>query len=507
MSGANLAFVAPMPRFLHGSLRCAPLVLLAACTGGSELPASDAGPSADATVLSDSGTLSDAGTSLDAGQLDSGTTSGACGDWQAQGFTEASHTKAGDLDYGQIFGDGVVQRLDIVICPDDWQTMQDDLAILSRSAVGRDFPDEKPVYVPVLVTYNGKVWPWVGMRFKGNSTLWSSYQQGIGKLPFRLHFDKFEDDHPEINNQRLYGFKELKFGNNYSDDSLIRDKMMSETFRNSGVPAAKGTFARIYVDSGDGPVYWGLYTMFEDPTNALLDDWFGDDNGTMYEGDGDGATLAYFDQDSFEAKTNEDTATWAEIEALVDGLASTDSGATWRAEMERALDVDSYLRALAINQIIGNWDSYGTMTHNFYFYADPALGGPLVYVPWDFNESYGHGGGGGGPGGGGGRSALSVSLNEVQASWPLIRRTMDDEVYRANYIAQLADLMATTLQIDTQMQQAQAYHDLIAPYVVGDEGEQPGYTQLRNAAAFNSALSGISTALTEGHRQASLLTP
>jgi len=503
-----------MSRLPHLSIPFAATLLLTACTGGTELPASDPGGGADASVPADAGggadaaTLSDAGTTIDAGQLDSGTTTGACGDWQAQGYTEASHAKAGDLDYVQVFGDGVVQRLDIVICPDDWQTMQDDLATLSRSAVGMNFPDENPVYVPVLVTYNGKTWPWVGMRFKGNSTLWSSYQQGIGKLPFRLHFDKFEDDHTEIDNQRFYGFKELKFGNNYNDDSLVRDKLMSETFRNSGVPAAKGTFARIYVDSGDGPIYWGLYTMFEDPTNALLDDWFGDDNGTMYEGDGDGATLAYFDQDSFEAKTNEDTATWAEIEALVDALASTDSGATWRAEMQQGLDVDSYLRALAVNQIIGNWDSYGRMTHNFYFYADPALGGPLVYVPWDFNESYSHGSGGGGPGGGGGgRSALSVSLDEVQASWPLIRRTMDDEVYRANYIAQLADLMATTLDIDAQMQQAQAYHDLIAPYVVGDEGEQPGYTQLRNAAAFNSALSGIRAALTEGHRQATLLVP
>lgn len=481
------------------------LALLVACSGEMSLTSTDAGTAPETSDGgTDAGTLADAGALPDAGPVDAGTVSGVCGDWQAEGFTAATHTKDGDLDYERVFGDGVVQRLDIVICPSDWQVMQDDLAALSRTASGMSFPNDNPVYVPVLVRFGDQTWPWVGMRFKGNSTLWGVYQQGNGKLPFRLHFDKFEDDYPAINNQRFFGFKELKFGNNFNDDSLVRDKLMSETLRDSGIAAAKGTFARIYVDAGDGPVYWGLYTMFEDPTNSLLDDWFGTDEGTMYEGDGDGASLAYFDAASFEAKTNEDTATWAEVQALVDALASSSSGPAWRAELEQALEVQGYLRTLAINQIIGNWDTYGRMTHNFYLYADPSLGGPLVYVPWDFNESYAHGSGGGGPGGGG-RSALTVSLDEVRADWPLIRRTMDDEVYRADYIAQLADLMATTLAIDTQGQRAQAYHDLIAPYVIGAEGEQPGYTHLRSAAAFDSALGAITEALEEGHRQANLL--
>lgn len=478
------------------------LLLGTACSSGSDLTTPDAG-----TSPNDAGTVDDGGLTVDAGDADSGTNSGVCGDWSATGFAEASHTKAGDLDYDQVFGDGVVQRLDIVICPADWQAMQDDMTALASSATGRDFPDEKPSYVPVLLSYGEQTWPWVGMRYKGNSTLWGAFQQGNGKLPFRLHFDKFEDDHEAIDNQRFFGFKELKFGNNYNDDSLVRDKLMSETLRSSGIPAAKGTFARIYVDVGEGPVYWGLYTMFEDPTNALLDDWFGGDDGTMYEGDGDAATLAYFDADSFEAKTNEDTATWAEIQALIDALASSDSGATWRATMEQALDMDGYLRTLAINQLIGNWDTYGRMTHNYYFYADPAADDRLVYIPWDFNESYAQSTGGGGGPGGGGRGALTVSLDEVQSDWPLIRRTMDDEVYRAAYIAELADLVATHLAVDTQTTQAQAYHDLIAPYVVGADGEQGGYTHLRNDAAFENSLSAITAAVTEGHRQASLLTP
>ena len=72
------------------------------------------------------------------------------------------------------------------------------------------------------------------------------------------------------------------------------------------------------------------------------------------------------------------------IEALNDD--TTDAEA-WRAELEATFDVDAFLRYLALNNLIGNWDSYGNMTHNYYLYGDPALDGRLVWIPWDFNEA------------------------------------------------------------------------------------------------------------------------
>lgn len=433
------------------------------------------------------------------GDGDTATTAGDCGDWTAVGFSDETHTKAGDLAYDLLFDDEAVQRVDIVICPDDWADMQDDLDALWATSDGRpgSFPDGTPTYVPVLVSYGDQTWPWVGMRFKGNSTLWGAYSGGNGKLPFRLNFDRYEDDYVEIDNQRFFGFKELKFGSNYNDDSFIADKMASDTFRDAGIPAAKGAFTRVYVDIGDGPEYWGLYTMFEDPSHSLLDDWFGDDDGNLYEGDGDAATLGWFDADSFEAKTNEDETDWSDVQALIDALDGSTSGSTFRTELEAALDVDSYLRALAVNQIIGNWDSYGMMTHNYYLYGDPGIDGRLVYIPWDFNESYEHGSGR--------RGALSVDLGEVSGEWPLIRRTMDDEVYRGIYLDELASVMDGPLDVDVQLERAEAYHDLIEPYVVGAEGEQAGFSHLRSEDAFDRSVDALLDAVEDGRSQAEAL--
>lgn len=36
---------------------------------------------------------------------------------------------------------------------------------------------------------------------------------GDSKLPLKLDFDEFEDDYPEIENQRFYGFKQLSLAN------------------------------------------------------------------------------------------------------------------------------------------------------------------------------------------------------------------------------------------------------------------------------------------------------
>jgi spore coat protein CotH len=91
---------------------------------------------------------------------------------------------------------------------------------------------------------------------------------GILKLSFRFNFDKYEDEHPDTKNQRFYGFKKMTFSNGFKDSSLIRDKVAADLFRAAGVPAARGTFVRVYLDHGDGPVYMGLYTMIEDPSDA-----------------------------------------------------------------------------------------------------------------------------------------------------------------------------------------------------------------------------------------------
>ena len=418
------------------------------------------------------------------------------------GWGLLSHCKGADPNYDLLFDDSVVHRIDLEMATEDAAAQLADLAdILGGGGGGPADVTEEPMWVPVTVRFGGDVWGQVGMRYKGNSSLRSSYQSGVRKFPFRLSFDKYEDDSPERADQRFWGFKKMTFSSAFKDASLMRDKVGADLFRASGVPAARGAFAAVYVDSGEGPVYFGLYTMIEDPSNKMLSSQFDDDSGNLYKPDGTGARLQTFDEASLIKKTNEEEADFSDAQELIAVLNGDRSdAAAWRAQLEGVFDVDRFLTLLALNQAMVNWDSYGWMTHNYYLYADPSDDGRFVWIPWDLNESLfiqGGGGGppgGGGPGGGGGGpgggTSDSVLLDEIGAEWPMIRNVLDDAVYAQRYEEELEAALLGAFEASALEQTMSAYHALIAPFVVGDDGEQAPYTNLSGANSFEASVVG-----------------
>jgi spore coat protein H len=426
---------------------------------------------------------------------DTGASSLPCGSVSAEGWTEDSHAKGIDGQHELVFPTESVPRVDLVICAEDFAAMQAELEDMygdqgggggggggGGPGGGPEFGD--PSYVPATVWFDGRSWPQVGIRYKGNSSLMLGYLDGIGKLPFRLDFDHYEDEVPEVLDQRFWGYKELKFSSGYEDDSLIKERVASETFREAGVPAARGGFMEVYVDVGEGPVYWGVYTAFEDPSGELLDGWFGDDSGNAYKPDGEPARLTYFDAAGFEKKTNEDQDDFSDVEGLIDALnGSTSDAEAWREGLEARFDVDGFLRYLALNNLIENWDSYGNMTHNYYLYGDPAEDGRLVWIPWDFNMSYGwaeH------------SPPLTLGMDEVGDDWPLIRHLADDPVYLARYQEHMSELLEGPFSIEGQQARMQHYHDLIEPYALAEEAS---HTALSSTQAFEDSLTGSEEAL------------
>lgn len=405
------------------------------------------------------------------------------------GWAKASHCKGELPNYDKLFDDTVVHRFDITVTPENYQFTMEDLASLAQSGVASDSAQE-PMYVPVTVAFDGLVWDQVGMRYKGNSSLSSAYQSGIKKLSFRFNFDKFEDDYPNLKNQRFYGFDKMTFSNGYKDSSLIRDKLAADVFRAGGVPAARGAFARVYVDFGEGSTYFGLYTMIEDPSDEMLGRQFADDSGNLYKPEDDGASWEQFIESSFEKKTNEDSLDWQDVISAIDALhADRTDAETWRTGLESVFNTSAFLKCLALNQAMVNWDSYGTMPHNYYIYADPSDGGRLVWFPWDLNEAlFLRSSGPGGRPGGQQDSSSSVMLDEVDDQWPLIRYLLDDSVYREEYKGYLQDALDISLDTTFVLGLMNDYHDLIAPYVTGEAGESSPYTFLNSDQEFEVSI-------------------
>jgi spore coat protein CotH len=354
-----------------------------------------------------------------------------------------------------------------------------------------------PMYVPVTVQHDGRVWTHVGMRYKGNSSLMMAGVGGSGKIPFRLDFDRYDKEFPEIEGQRFYGFQKLTFSSNFGDDSQIRELFVTEVFRDRGVPAAKAAFYRVFVDSGSGPEYWGLYTMIEDPADgSMLDAQFGGRAGNLYKPDGPGANWTQFSADGFPKKTNEKRGDFADVEAAIAALhaAPGPGHAEWRSAFEARFDADLFLRWLAVNTVVQNWDAYGTFAHNYYLYGDPGQQGRLRWIPWDHNLALGAGFGGFGGGGpqvpglfGGGDDILHTGKG---SQWPLISRLLADEVYSARYRAHLSRALEGLFAPEAAAARMRQLHTLIAGSVVGDRGERPSHTTISSPAAFERSVDG-----------------
>jgi hypothetical protein len=376
-----------------------------------------------------------------------------------------------------------------------------------------------PIYVPVHVTFDGETFANSGFRLKGNAGLAGTWRQGKEKLPFRLNFDALEARFPEIRDQTFFGFPNLTFNNGAQDNSYIRNKIVTDLFREAQVPAAQTAFVRVFIDRGSGPTYLGLYTMIEIPERPMLEQFFGSDDGNLYKPSGTGARWTVFGAQYFPKRTNEEDEDWTDVSGAIAALnAPRGDAARWRAGLEARLNVDGFLRWLALNTIVGNGDAYGGLAHNYYLYGSPRHRDRLHWIPWDHDLSLRSQGGfgpgpapapggdvfvgnpggdvvvAGGQPGGGGRGGpdgtIDLFHDRVAADWPLIRFLMDDPTYRAAYRRHVEDLLATVFVASRVKAAIQSEHARIAPYVIGGEGEDPQRGFVNSPQQFDDTVFG-----------------
>ena len=345
-----------------------------------------------------------------------------------------------------------------------------------------------PIWVKSTVKFNDKEWKNVGFRLKGNSSLSQAWGSGIYKLPFKLEFDQFEDEIAEVKNQRFYGFKEFSMSPGQGDNSLMRDKIVNDLFRDAGIPTAKTAFYKIYIDFGDGLKYCGVYTMVEVIDDSMVKTQFGEKSGNIYKPESD---FKSFTQSLFEKKNNETAADYSDVKAVIAALNAsnrTSDPSTWRANLEKSFDVDHFLKYLAINNTIVNWDVYGAMAHNYYLYT-PQKTGKVTWIPWDFNLSMlGSTTTNGNQQGGGMNNAVSLEMSEVTASWPLIRYLADDATYLVKYKGYVKDFNEKYFQSSRMTGIIDKEVNLISSAV---SQEVAPYSYLTNNANFTTAIAQL----------------
>ncbi len=406
-------------------------------------------------------------------------------------WTEQTHGAAVNPNYDIVFREDKVNRIDIKIESENWNKMQSDLA--SKAGPGKGIPGQPPgetefdlLWVPCNVFFNNIQWYQAGIRYKGNSSLRTTYQRGIKKLPLKLDFDQFEDAYPAIHNQRFYGFKQLSLKNNFEDKSFMREKVASDLFREFGLVSPRTAFYRVYIDFGQGEKYFGLYTMVEEVDDTVIKTQHAMNNGNLYKPEGAGASFAAgsFKISDLYKKSNETENDYSDVQQLYSVINSTEREANnekWKVMLNVVFNVPLFLRWLAANTTMQNWDTYGKMTHNYFLYNNPETG-KLEWIPWDNNEALQYGKMGG---------SLSLSLSEVGNNWPLIRYIMNDNIWEAEYKQYISEFTARLFYAERMNQRYEDYRQLLKSFVTGSSGEQKGYTFLNNDTEFGAAIDDL----------------
>ncbi len=433
-------------------------------------------------------------------------------------WTATTHEE-GTPNYDIVFNQNQLNTIEISISASDWSAINADMVSKAGYAFGSrssntggaggaggtppgggaggagggnalDLISGDPIYVPVSFKFNGKEWYKVGFRLKGNSSLSNAWGSGIYKLPFRVKFDEFEDDYPAIKNQRFYGFQELSFSPGQGDNSLMRDKLASDIFREAGIPAAQTAFYKLYINFGSGSKYCGVYTMVEVIDDTMTDKQFTADDGNIYKPE---SKLSSFVESEFEKKNNETAADYSDVKAFVAALNAsnrTTAPATWRTNLEKTFDVNHFLKYLAINNTIVNWDAYGAMAHNYYLYT-PKATGQIKWIPWDFNLSMQSTSGNSSTNQG--SKAVSLAMTEVTSSWPLLYYIANDATYLAQYKAYMKAFNTDVFQASRISTIIDKHHALIGTAV---SQEVSPYSYLSNTSDYTNALSTLKQHIT-----------
>ncbi len=422
-------------------------------------------------------------------------------------WTTESHSKDGKPDYAIAFQQENVNSLEITLGKTTWESVKADMVAKNKGvfgstptqagggnagggvvvnppvggggAVGGVVPNfgPEPAYVEATLKFNNKTWKNIGFRLKGNSTLNRTWKAGIFKLPIRLKMDEFEDKYPEINDQRFYGFKELSFSPGVNDNSLIREKVTADIFRMAGIPAARTTFTKVYIDFGEGLKYCGVYTMLEVVDDTMLKDQFGENKGNAYKPESNFTT---FNQANFEKKNNETTPDWSDVQTTITSLNApnrTTDAATWRTNLEKTMNMEHFIKWLAVNSTLVNWDTYGGIAHNHYLYNHSTK--KMLWIPWDNNEALNN------------NARVNLNLLGVANNWPLIKFVAEDPIYYAKYKAYVKDFndnVFTTTKMNEIFEKATS---LITPFVNGTEKELAPYSNLTNVGSFTSSLAQL----------------
>ena len=223
-------------------------------------------------------------------------------------------------------------------------------------------------FVRAKITEGANVFTDVAAHIKGAA----GSTRGVDDKPaLTLSFGKFTPD------QKFHGLRKIHLNNSVQDASYSTEYLCGLLFHEAGVPAARVTHARVWLNGRD----LGFYVVKEGFTKEFLSRYFADTKGTIY----DGGFLRDVTE-PLEIDYGDEKGDRADLKALAAAAQEPDPVKRW-ARLDAVLDLDRFISFMAMEILTYDWDGYPLNRNNYRIYHDPKSG-KLVFIPHGMDQMF-----------------------------------------------------------------------------------------------------------------------
>jgi len=234
--------------------------------------------------------------------------------------------------------------------------------------------------------FEGETFPDIALRYKGNGTFLES--RASIKRSLKIDLKKY------VKGRELAGVTTLNLHNNVTDISSMNEPLALRAFRDSGIPAPRTAYAKVYVTVPGkyDHKYFGLYSLVENVDKNFVQDRFKTKKGALLKPSSPNL-FAYLGEDwkayeqTYEPKTD---LTEAQKRKVIDfcKLVTSAKDEEFAKRIGEFVSLDDFAKYMATLVWILDLDSVLDMGQNFFMHLHPKTD-RFQFIAWDQDHSFG----------------------------------------------------------------------------------------------------------------------
>lgn len=298
----------------------------------------------------------------------------------------------------KVFDQDEVQSYYLTFSDEEYARLTDMKTLLSNP-----YTVNEDRYVQAGLQIGDRKLPTIGVRYKGNYSIWGCVDYAKGervkrvepvfgnvdvcqRFSLKLDFDRFDDE------ARVDGLKKLNLHAMGADPSKMRERLGYSLFHDMGLAASRTAHARVYINGE----YHGLFLAVEQVDGRFTAQHFPESgDGNLYRD-----LWPISGLDAAEAKqalrTNDDPGIIDVSDFLAMSGALADSTEDdFATRLAPFIDFDEMARYMVVDRAIANFDGvlafyygpgWGPSNANYFWYN--VGGGRFTLIPWDFDKAF-----------------------------------------------------------------------------------------------------------------------